>query len=103
MTIIGPTLVDMEMLLQTDTKTISVVFLAHGLSYTTGAFVCGLLYERFKPQVQITIVYFLLVMLTAVAPWPGRLGVYIAIMALMSVAMGYVCAGNLIYCYCNSF
>ena len=48
--VLGPTMVSMEILLDTDTKTISSTFTGMGVGFLVGAIVCGMIYGRMNSE-----------------------------------------------------
>ena len=92
--VLGPTLVDLEVLFHTDTKSISASFLAVGGGYLIGSFLCGFIFDRLIPEIQLATTCLVMGATTAIAPWPGILQFFVGTTVIQGISMGYTDAGT---------
>ncbi|XP_076307967.1 LOW QUALITY PROTEIN: sodium-dependent glucose transporter 1A-like [Tachypleus tridentatus] len=96
--ITGPTLLDLELALNTDTEHISYIIVGRGIGYLSGSFVGGLLFDRFNREVLFLINLLFLVITITAAPWCRNLILLIAIMVIEGLVLGAIDTGGNCWC-----
>ena len=89
----GPTLVTMEIVLQTDTKTISYAFTSSSLGFLTGAVLCACTFDRINRELLLVIFALLQSVSVALAPWTGNLYSFIIVVYFMGMGLGFTDPG----------
>lgn len=92
--VVGPTIVSMEVLFDTDAGTIARALVGGGVGYLSGSLVCALCFDRFNPEIQFTLAMVLQGSCMASAPFSGNVYAYIVLCSLCAVGMGFVDSGN---------
>ncbi|XP_022239619.1 sodium-dependent glucose transporter 1-like isoform X2 [Limulus polyphemus] len=96
--ITGPTLLDLELALNTDTEHISYILVGRGIGYLSGSFVGGILFDRFNREVLFLVnLLFLGITITA-APWCRNLILLIATMVIEGLVLGAIDTGGNCWC-----
>ena len=90
----GPAMLDLEMLLNVDTKTIASSYTAQRCGVFCGACLIGLLYDRFNPEIQLSIGCCILSISTMLIPLTKTLAGLIVFLLINGVAFGYVDVGK---------
>ena len=85
----GPTLVNMQVLLDTDTTHISIALSAHHIGYLCAAIACGILSDKLDSELQLFVGLLLGGLACIAAPWiPSVVGFAIAI-GIKGLGIGY--------------
>ena len=92
--VMGPTIVHMQHLLDTDLQGMTLTFTYHRIGYLIGVVISGCLFDRLNQELQFAIACLIEGIATAAAPWmPGLYGYYGA-MVLQALAHGYINTGG---------
>jgi len=100
--LVGSTIVHMEILFDVPTRVMSFTFVGHSLGYTLGAWFCGIVYDRTNKEFGFTVAIIFEAMATICAAFVPNLATFIAAMSVQGFAMGFIDAGNLT-CYVEIF
>lgn len=92
--VMGPTLVHMQHLLDTDLQSLTLTFTYQRIGYLIGVAISGLLFDRLNQEIQFAIVCLIEGVATALAPWMPNLYGYYAVMSVQSLAHGYINTGT---------
>ena len=100
--LVGSTIVHMEILFDVPTRVMSFTFVGHSLGYTLGAWFCGIVYDRTNKEFGFTVAIIFEAMATICAAFVPNLATFIVAMSVQGLAMGFIDAGNLT-CYVEIF
>lgn len=91
----GPTLLDLQHIVNTDTKHIAFIYSSRSTGYLLGSLLGGILFDFVKSKQVLLIVCNFFMSLSAVAtPWSPNLGALVAAMAIGGLAMGALDTGS---------
>ncbi len=91
--ILGPTIISMEIVLDTTTKVIALAFTSSAVGLLIGAAICGISYDRVNKELFFLVSGFLLSAALATAPFFPHVYGFIGIMALKDVCSGLILSG----------
>lgn len=92
--VMGPTIVHMQHLLDTDLQALTLTFTYQRVGYLIGVALSGLLFDRLNHELQFAIACLLEGIATASAPWMPSLYGYYGAMTLQALAHGYINTGG---------
>ncbi|XP_076371221.1 sodium-dependent glucose transporter 1A-like isoform X2 [Tachypleus tridentatus] len=96
--ITGPTLLDLERAVNTDTEHISYIIVGRGIGYLIGSIVGGILFDHFNRQLLFLINILILGITTTAAPWCRDLGSLIVTMTVGGLTLGAIDTGGNCWC-----
>ncbi|XP_013788363.1 sodium-dependent glucose transporter 1A-like [Limulus polyphemus] len=96
--ITGPTLLDLERAVNTDTEHISYIIVGRGIGYLIGSIVGGILFDRFNRQVLFLVNILILAISMTAAPWCRDLSPLIATMTVGGLTLGAIDTGGNCWC-----
>ena len=91
---IGPTLVSMEKLLDTDMKTLSWSVTSIAIGSLIGAITCALAFDWGNKEIQLTVAAVVEGGACAVLPFTGNVYAYLALIVIFSSGHGFVNSGQ---------
>ncbi|XP_015926261.1 sodium-dependent glucose transporter 1A isoform X2 [Parasteatoda tepidariorum] len=95
----GPTLLDLQRNVHSETNEISKVYIGRSIGYLLGSFFGGVLLDRLqKPQLLMFLFSFIMSVCTAAIPWSDDLLLLVGIMAFSGCAMGALDTGLNVWC-----
>ncbi|XP_023211302.1 sodium-dependent glucose transporter 1-like isoform X2 [Centruroides sculpturatus] len=94
----GPTLLELQRTVNTDSEHISFIYIARSSGYLFGSIVAGVLLDRFRKQLIIVFNCLLIAISIAAIPWWTRLLPLIMNFLINGIAMGALDTGNNVYC-----
>ncbi|XP_054721315.1 sodium-dependent glucose transporter 1A-like [Uloborus diversus] len=98
MAIPGPTLLDLQHLVGTDTKSIAFIFTARSIGYLTGALAGGVVFDYTKSKLALlTGGSILATIATFCVPWSTSLKMLIGLMVLIGLSLGALDTGCNVY------
>ena len=92
--ILGPTLTNMRVFLNTNTEQIVSAFSGSIVGWIGGSVIAGIIYERFNPELQLTLSCLTMCLATGLAPWSGSLVAFVALMTIQGLGAGFIDAGE---------
>ncbi len=90
----GPTMVSMELLLHTDTATISWALTAMALAKLPGTILLGAMFERLQPELLFAVGSAVAGVATAAAPFTTHVWAYVTVMAVTGIGQGFFNTGS---------
>ena len=93
----GPALPELEFILDTSIKGLSLGLSANSLGYLIGSVLCGVLFDRLSQDFQLALSTLIMGVMAALPAYSGGLWGFIAVMFVKGVAMGYISTGNDFY------
>ncbi|KFM60628.1 Sodium-dependent glucose transporter 1, partial [Stegodyphus mimosarum] len=95
----GPTLLDMQNLVNTDTQHIAFIYTARSIGYLVGSLLGGVLFDVITPkQVLLTLFNFLSTATILSIPWSRSLGVLTGFMVVNGLSLGCIDTGGNVCC-----
>lgn len=88
--IVGPTLVHMEHVLNTNTQGMAMSFSGDNIGAFIGALLCGLLFDQFSCELQFSYGFISIAILTSLAPWMPNVYLFCVTMTARSIVLGYI-------------
>ena len=95
--IIGTTLVHLEILLNATTLQISASVILFAVGYLLGGFLCGLLFDRFNWEILFIVFTGIMSLSTGLAALSRTMIEFICLWTIVNISMGYIDAGMLLF------
>ena len=93
----GPTLIDLQERIHTDTTHMALIFTARSVGYLLGSLVGGFLFDHFDKQLLLMVTLIVAAMATSIIPWSLTLAVLTVLMSLQGMSMGVLDTGKTVF------
>ncbi|GBM75802.1 Sodium-dependent glucose transporter 1A [Araneus ventricosus] len=95
----GPTLLDLEKIVQVEASSLSQIYLGRSIGYLVGSFVGGVFLDYCKATQMLLVSYtFVMAVTTTLIPWCRTLWLLIGVMSVSGFAMGSLDTGLNVWC-----
>lgn len=94
----GPTLLDLQRIVGTDSEHITFIYISRSSGYLFGSFIAGILLDRFRKQLIIVINSLLIAISIVTIPWWNGLLPLIMNFLINGIALGALDTGANVYC-----
>ncbi|KAK3103868.1 hypothetical protein FSP39_022518 [Pinctada imbricata] len=94
----GPTFIDLQQRIESDTTHTALIFTARSIGYLLGSLVGGFLFDYFDKQLMLTMTLFIAALATAIIPWSLTLTVLCVMFVLQGTSMGVLDTGGNVFC-----
>ena len=94
--VIGPTLLQLELYLETDTSSIAWALTSLSLGYLIGAFLCGVVFDKINQELYLAVSYGSYSVLFAIATLYGSLPAFIGMLGVFGFFQGLAFTGKII-------
>lgn len=91
--ILGPTLLHLVLLFDTDMKSLSACMIVSGVAYVIGSFAGGFLVDRLNKELFFALSQFISMSALIITPWSGTLYGFAAALLISDSCMAMVDAG----------
>ena len=92
--VVGPTMISLVHLLNTDIESLSNTFIGIAVGRLTGSLLAGFVYDRLNQELFFLVTTALVGVFLGVAPFTGTLPLFVASMAAMGTADGMIGASE---------
>ncbi|GIY70215.1 sodium-dependent glucose transporter 1 [Caerostris extrusa] len=95
----GPTLLDLEKIVQVEASSLSQIYLGRSIGYLIGSFLGGILLDYCKTTQMLLLTYtFVMGIATLFIPWCHVLWLLVGVMSVSGMAMGALDTGLNVWC-----
>ncbi|KAF8788839.1 sodium-dependent glucose transporter 1A-like [Argiope bruennichi] len=95
----GPTLLELEKIVQVEASSLSQIYLGRSIGYLVGSFLGGVFLDYCKATQMLLLSYtFVMAVTTTLIPWCRTLWLLIGVMSISGVAMGSLDTGLNVWC-----